>query len=310
MGARMPRMWASRPESSPPLATAPPYRGRFAPSPTGPLHLGSLVAALGSWIMARRAGGEWLLRIEDIDPPRERRGMAQRHIADLLRFGFDPDGPVEFQSRRGGHYAAALDRLRHRGWAFDCRCSRSDLAAMAGVHRACVAQPSGLAAAWRVRLPPGEVRFRDRFRGTQVQDPSREAGDLVVRRADGLWAYQLAVVVDDALQGVTEVVRGADLLDSTARQIALQTLLGLPTPGYAHLPVVRQASGAKLSKSLDAVPVDAADPLPALRLAFALLGQEAAALRGPMPAARALRIALAAFDEARVPPRDVQVPEG
>lgn len=305
----MPRMWASRPESSPPLATVPTYRGRFAPSPTGPLHLGSLLAALGSWLVARQAGGEWLLRIEDIDPPRERRGMAARHIADLARFGFDPDGPVEFQSRRGEHYAAALERLKAGGWAFACRCSRSDLAAMAGVHHACLAYPSGLAAAWRVRLPPGEIRFVDRFRGPQSQDPASETGDLVVKRADNLWAYQLAVVVDDALQGITEVVRGADLLDSTARQIALQGLLGLPTPRYAHLPVVRLATGAKLSKSLAAVPVDAGDPLPALRAAFALLGQDAAVLRGPMPAPRALQAALAAFDPARVPAHDVAAPE-
>ena len=250
------------------MDTAPPYRGRFAPSPTGPLHLGSLVAALGSWLAARQAGGQWLLRIEDIDPPRERRGMAERHIRDLARFGFDPDGPVEFQSRRGEHYAAALERLKAGGWAFECRCSRSDLAAMAGVHHGCIAQPSGATPAWRVRLPPGTVRFEDRFRGPQAQDPGKDTGDPVVRRADGLWAYQLAVVVDDALQGVTEVVRGADLLDSTARQIALQGLLGLPTPRYAHLPVVREPSGAKLSKSLAAVPVDAADPVPALRAAY------------------------------------------
>ena len=301
----MPRMWASRPESSPPLATAPPYRGRFAPSPTGPLHLGSLLAALGSWLMARQAGGQWLLRIEDIDPPRERRGMAARHIRDLARFGFDPDGPVEFQSRRSDVYAHALDHLRDGGWAFPCRCSRSDLAAMGGVHHACVPNPSGHAAAWRVRLPPGVVAFQDRFRGPQSQDPSREAGDPVVLRADGLWAYQLAVVVDDAAQGITEIVRGADLLDSTARQIALQRLLGAPTPGYAHLPVVREAGGAKLSKSLAALPVDPADPLPPLRAAFRMLGQDAAVLDGPMTARRALERALAHFEPVRVPDHDV-----
>jgi glutamyl-Q tRNA(Asp) synthetase len=306
----MPRMWASRPESSLPLATHPPYRGRFAPSPTGALHLGSLLAALGSWLVARRAGGEWLLRIEDIDPPRERPGMARQHIADLARFGFDPDGAVEFQSRRGEHYAAALRQLRDGGWAFACRCSRSDLAAMAGVHHLCIPQPSGTAPAWRVRLPPGVLRFDDRFRGAQAQDPGRETGDPVVRRADGLWAYQLAVVVDDALQGITEVVRGADLLDSTARQIALQRLLGLPTPAYAHLPVVREASGAKLSKSLQSVPVDPADPLPALRAAYALLGQDPALLAGPMPASRALDRALTGFDPARVPSHDVLLPTG
>jgi glutamyl-Q tRNA(Asp) synthetase len=301
-------MWPSRPESSLPLATPPTYRGRFAPSPTGPLHLGSLLAALGSWLVARRAGGEWLLRIEDIDPPRERAGMAQRHIADLAAFGFDPDGPIEFQSRRGEHYAAALERLRDGGWAFECRCSRSDLAAMAGVHHACVARPSGGHPAWRVRLTPGIVHFDDRFRGPQAGDPARDTGDLVVKRADGFWAYQLAVVVDDGLQGITDVVRGADLLDSTPRQIALQRLLGLPTPAYAHLPVLREPSGAKLSKSLGALPVDPADPLPALRAAYGLLGQDAAVLAGAMPAPRALARALAHFEPGRVPARDVLLP--
>jgi glutamyl-Q tRNA(Asp) synthetase len=304
----MPRMWASRPESSPPLPTAAPYRGRFAPSPTGPLHLGSLLAALGSWLMARQAGGEWLLRIEDLDPPRERAGMALRHIHDLGRFGFDPDGPVEFQSRLGDNYLAALEQLRAGGWAFACRCSRSDLAAMGGVHRACLANPSGQAPAWRVRFPTGTVAFQDRWRGAQAQDPGLETGDPVVRRADGLWAYQLAVVVDDARQGITQVVRGADLLDSTPRQIALQSLLGLPTPGYAHLPVVRQPGGAKLSKSLDTVPVDPTDPLPTLRTAYALLGQDARRLAGAVSAPRALQRALEGFDPARVPPHDVLAP--
>jgi glutamyl-Q tRNA(Asp) synthetase len=302
-------MWARRPESSPPLntvtpTTATPYRGRFAPSPTGPLHLGSLLAALGSWLMARRAGGEWLLRIEDLDPPRERRGMARQHIHDLAGFGFEPDGPIEFQSRRGDHYTAALGQLRESGAAFECLCSRSDLATMAGVHRACVAHPSGTRPAWRVRLPPGTVRFQDRLRGEQAQDPGLETGDPVVLRADGLWAYQLAVVVDDAAQGITEVVRGADLLDSTARQIALQRLLGLPTPGYAHLPVVREASGAKLSKRLGSLPVDAADPLPALRVAYELLGQDPSVLTGAMAPARALDRALAGFDPTRIPGGD------
>jgi glutamyl-Q tRNA(Asp) synthetase len=258
--------------------------------------------------MARRAGGQWLLRIEDIDPPRERRGMAERHIRDLAAFGFDPDGPVEFQSRRGELYAAALDRLRAGGWAFECRCSRTDLAASGGIHHACVARPSGARPAWRVRLPPGEMAFHDRFRGPQACDPSREAGDVVVRRADGYWAYQLAVVVDDGLQGITEVVRGADLLDSTPRQIALQRLLGLPTPRHAHLPVIREASGAKLSKSLAALPVDPTEPLPALRAAFRLLGQDAGPLEGPMPPRQALARALAGFDPERVPARDVLLP--
>ena len=285
-----------------------PYRGRFAPSPTGPLHLGSLLAVLGSWLLARRAGGAWLLRIEDIDPPRERPGMAQRHIADLARFGFDPDEPVEFQSRCGDFYADALARLRADGSAFACHCSRSDLVASHGLHHACVAHPSGTATAWRVRLPAGTVAFTDRFRGAQSQDPGRECGDPVILRADGFWAYQLAVVEDDARQGITEVVRGADLLDSTPRQIALQGLLGLPTPGYAHLPLVREADGTKLAKSLDALPVDAADPVPSLRAAYGLLGQDAGVLAGRMSAPLALDRALSHFDPERVPRHDVVLP--
>ena len=158
-----------------------------------------------------------------------------------------------------------------------------------------------------MRLAPGVVQFFDAIRGTQAQDPAGDDGDPVIRRADGFWAYQLAVVVDDAAQGVTEVVRGADLLDSTGRQIALQRLLGLPTPAYAHLPVVREAGGAKLSKSLGAVPVDPADPLPALRLAYGLLGQDPAALSGPMTARDALAKALDAFDQTRIPTRDTRL---
>lgn len=285
-----------------------PYRGRFAPSPTGPLHLGSLLAALGSWLVARQAGGAWLLRIEDIDPPRERPGMAQRHVEDLARFGFDPDEPVEFQSRCADHYTAALARLRDDGHAFPCLCTRSDLAATAGVHGNCVPHPSGSVPAWRVRLPPGRVVFADRFRGQQSADPAHDSGDPVILRADGYWAYQLAVVVDDARQGITEVVRGADLLDSTPRQIALQALLGLPTPAYAHLPVVREADGSKLSKGLQALPVDAGEPLPALRKAYSLLGQDPTVLAGPMPAARALDRLLAHFNPSRIPADDAFLP--
>jgi glutamyl-Q tRNA(Asp) synthetase len=279
-------------------------RGRFAPSPTGPLHLGSLTAALGSWLMARHAGGEWVVRVEDLDPPREVAGAAQRQLATLAAFGLASDVPVLWQSTRGEAYRAALDQLVAQGDAFPCRCSRADLAATGGIHRACVATPSGRTRAWRLRVPDADVGFVDRVRGPFAQRLATEVGDVVLRRADGPWAYQLAVVVDDAAQGITEVVRGADLLDSTPRQIHLQRRIGLPTPAYAHLPLLLDAGGAKLGKSLGAAAVDDADPLPALRAAYALLGQPATALPAHGPVAAALESARRNFDPARIPAAD------
>ncbi len=280
------------------------YRGRFAPSPTGPLHMGSLTTALGSWLLARHHGGRWLVRIEDLDPPRERPGMADQHLQDLAAFGMASDEPVLRQSERSEHYELALQQLRAGGWAFECRCSRSDLGAHPGLHLRCVAHPSGHEPAWRVRLPRERVGFDDALRGRYEQNLGAEVGDLVVRRADGYWAYQLAVVVDDAMQGITQVVRGADLLDSTPRQMALQALLGLPTPGYLHLPVLREANGAKLGKSLGALPVDPDQPLPALRAAYGFLGQDAAALAAGGSAAQWLDRALTAFEPDRLPRED------
>jgi glutamyl-Q tRNA(Asp) synthetase len=293
------------PEPAPDVA---PAVGRFAPSPTGPLHHGSLLAALGSWLFARRAGGAWRVRIEDLDPPREVAGMARRHLLDLRAFGLVPDGEVLFQSRRGDDYAAALERLVAQGDAFECLCTRSDLAPFDGRHLACVPRPSGDRPAWRLRVPSRLLAFEDRIRGRVEQDLAAESGDVVLKRADGPWAYQLAVVVDDAAQGVTEVVRGADLLDSTPRQIHLQQRLGLPTPAYAHLPLLRQADGRKLSKSLASAPVDAAHPLPALRRAWAALGQVPGAFEAGAPE-RALAKALDRFDPARIPARDALVLE-
>jgi glutamyl-Q tRNA(Asp) synthetase len=281
------------------------YRGRFAPSPTGPLHLGSLAAALGSWLRARHAGGDWLVRVEDLDPPREVPGAAQRQLDTLRAFGKESDEPVLWQSTRGDAYRAALEQLVAQGDAFPCRCSRSDLEPFGGIHRACVPQPSGRTRAFRVRLPDQELGFVDRIRGPFAQNLGAAVGDTVLRRADGPWAYQLAVVVDDAHQGITEVVRGADLLDSTPRQIHLQHRLGLPTPAYAHLPLLLDAGGAKLGKSLGAAAIDAADPLPALRAAYARLGQDAAAVPAHGPVEAALARALAAFDPARIPAHDV-----
>lgn len=283
--------------------TAGTYRGRFAPSPTGDLHAGSLLAALGSWLIARRAGGEWLVRVEDVDRPREVPGAAQRQLGALQAFGLAHDGPVLRQSDRGDAYRAALDGLLARGLAFECWCSRADLADAGGVHHACVHPPvAGRAPAVRLRVPPGTViGFRDRLQGHVAQDVAREVGDFVLLRADGLWAYQLAVVVDDAAQGITDVVRGEDLLDSTPRQILLQRALGLPTPDYLHLPVLVDANGRKLSKSSQASPVDPAEPMPALRRAWRQLGQHGDPAPDAAAPAEWLGAAIARFDPVRLP---------
>ena len=278
------------------------YRGRFAPSPTGHLHFGSLVAAAGSWLCARHAGGEWLLRMEDIDPPREVPGSAASILAALPAFGLGADAPALFQSQRIAAYDAAFERLRAAGQVFPCWCSRSELASAGGIHRDghCVASPqAGQPPAWRLRVPDIAIAFDDALQGPQRQNLRDEVGDFVIRRVEGFYSYQLACVVDDAYQGITEVVRGRDLLDSTARQIWLQRCLGLPVPAYRHLPLVLDDEGRKLSKSEQAFPVDPADPLPALRRALAFL-------RLPAPASAEdahdlLAQALANFDPANLP---------
>jgi glutamyl-Q tRNA(Asp) synthetase len=280
----------------------PPYRGRFAPSPTGPLHFGSLLAAFGSWLLARHAGGQWLVRVEDLDPPREVAGAADAQLRTLAAFGFVPDAPVLRQSDRGDLYRAALEQLLASGDAFVCHCSRSDLAASGGVHRRCVPGARRTDPSVRFRVPDfTALTFVDAIQGRVAQDVGGEVGDFVLRRADGYWAYQLAVVVDDAAQGITDVVRGADLLDSTPRQILLQRALGLPTPRYAHLPLVLDADGRKLSKSLAAVPVEAADPMPALRAAWLALGQVDAVLARAASPAVLLARATGHFDPHRIP---------
>ena len=257
----------------------PSYRGRFAPSPTGPLHAGSMLAAFGSWLLARQAGGEWRVRIEDIDPPREVAGAARGQLRTLEAFGLRFDGEVTWQSRRGHLYRAALNRLLAQGLAFECHCSRAELAAAGGIHRRCVATAPRPDPAIRLRVADGcEVAFEDTVHGHVAQRVDRDVGDFVLLRTDGLWAYQLAVVVDDAEQGITDVVRGADLLDSTPRQVLLRRALGLPTPRYAHLPLLLGEDGRKLSKSDAALPVDADDPLATLRLLWRCLGQ------APLPA--------------------------
>ncbi len=259
----------------------PPYRGRFAPSPTGPLHFGSLVAALASCLDARAAGGEWLVRMEDVDRSREVPGAADQILRALEAFGFEWDGPVMYQQHRDEAYGAALERLLAAGHAFPCACTRRELETGAppgpqgriypGTCREGL-PPGREARAVRVRVDGAAVRFEDRLLGPQGQDLAAEVGDFVVRRGDGLFAYQLAVVVDDAAQGITDVVRGSDLLGSTPRQIHLQRLLGLPTPRYLHLPVAVDARGVKLSKQTGAPPVDARQPLPALCAALRFLG--------------------------------------
>lgn len=281
---------------------APTVRGRFAPSPTGDLHAGSLLAALGSWLFARSAGGGWLVRIEDVDRPREVPGAAARQLATLAACGLVGDGPVIRQSGRGTVYREALDRLLAQGDAFTCHCSRADLAATGGVHTRCVARRERPDPAVRFRVPPGtRVGFDDRIQGHYGQDLSSTVGDFVLLRADGCWAYQLAVVVDDAAQGITGVVRGADLIDSTPRQILLQRALGLPTPSYAHLPLLLDRDGRKLSKSGAGLPVDPAHPLPALELAWGRLGQPPLELPRGTTAPDFLRAAVAAFEPRRIP---------
>lgn len=261
---------------------ASPVVGRFAPSPSGPLHFGSMVAALGSCLSARSRDGRWLLRIEDVDTPRTVAGAADGILRTLERFGFEWDGPVVCQSARTAAYGEALARLQADGLVFACACTRKEIADSAlardGTRRYPGTCRNGLppgreARAWRLRVAPGRVVFEDAVQGLIEEDVGADVGDFVLLRADGLFAYQLAVVVDDAEAGVTEVVRGADLLDSTARQILLQRLLGYPTPAYAHLPVASNAAGEKLSKQTLARAVDLADPASVLVDALDFLGQ-------------------------------------
>ncbi len=267
-----------------------PYRGRFAPSPTGPLHFGSLIAALGSCLEARRNGGEWLVRMEDLDRPREEPGAADAILRTLEAYGFEWDGPVLRQSVRGEAYAAALARLHQGGLVFACACTRREISdstldgavepVYPGTCRNGIA-PGRAARAIRMRVGDAVVGFDDRFQGRVEQDLSREVGDFVVKRADGLFAYQLAVVVDDFEQSITDVVRGADLLASTPRQILLQRRLGYPAPGYAHLPVAVNPGGEKLSKQTRAAPLEAGEAALHLWRALSFLGQDPPAiLRG------------------------------
>lgn len=295
-----------------PSTSAPAYRGRFAPSPTGPLHFGSLVAALGSCLEARARGGEWLLRIEDVDEPRCPRATADDILRTLEACGFAWDGDVLWQSRRKERYRELLESLNGMGRVYPCACTRRELAdsqlAPDGAHVYPGTCREGLppgrpARAWRLRVDDISVGFDDFIQGRVEQRLARDVGDFVLLRADGYFAYQLAVVADDADQGITHVVRGADLLDSTARQIFLQHCLGVPTPAYAHLPVVVNAQGEKLSKQTLAPAIDAVSPAPTLCAALRFLGQSPPAELERAPVAELWTWARAHWDMARVPRR-------
>jgi glutamyl-Q tRNA(Asp) synthetase len=267
------------------------YVGRFAPSPTGPLHFGSLVAAIASWLDARAAGGRWLVRIEDVDTPRTVAGATDAILATLHALGLEWDGDVMRQGERGARYAEVLERLRRDRALFRCACSRREIAdsAVRGPEGAVYpgtcredreafmreALPRMTSCAIRYAVPPGFVAFDDRVQGRVAQDVAREIGDFVLVRRDGLFAYQFAVVVDDADQGVTDVVRGADLLASTPRQILLQRALGFEQPRYLHLPIALDANGEKLSKQTLAKPIEVDNAAGSIALALDFLGQPA-----------------------------------
>ena len=269
------------------------YIGRFAPSPTGPLHAGSLVAALASWLDARAHNGQWLVRIEDIDTPRCVKGADQGILEQLSACGLVADSEPKWQSQRTHLYENALFHLINKGWVYPCGCSRKEIEDIYVSQGQDIARHSaaiypgtcrdGLngkpARAWRLNVQavmealhlPQTLQWHDRRMGHEQQDVAREVGDFVLKRADGLWAYQLAVVVDDADQGITHVVRGEDLHDNTARQILLQKALGLPTPIYMHTPLVMGENGEKLSKQNGALALDLQDPLTVLNCAAEVL---------------------------------------
>ncbi|MGY1449992.1 tRNA glutamyl-Q(34) synthetase GluQRS [Pseudomonas chlororaphis] len=252
------------------------YIGRFAPTPSGHLHFGSLVAALASYLDARAVGGRWLLRMEDLDPPREEPGAQAAILKALESYGFEWDGEMVRQSERHAAYAEVLNRLFNQGLAYACTCSRKQLEPYHGIYPGLCrnARHGQEDAAIRLRVPELEYRFTDRVQGEFRQHLGRDVGDFVIRRRDGLYAYQLAVVLDDAWQGVTDIVRGADLLDSTPRQLYLQELLGLPQPRYLHVPLITQPDGHKLGKSYRSPPLAADQATPLLLRALRALGQK------------------------------------
>ena len=286
------------------------YCGRFAPSPTGPLHFGSLVAAVGSHLDARAHGGQWLVRMEDIDESRNVPGVADTILRTLEALGMAWDGEVLYQSRRDDIYRAALATLQKRKLVYPCACSRREIvdSAVGGIDGPVYPGTcrNGLLAgraarAERVLTRGAKIEFTDTIQGKIVHNIERQIGDFVVKRADGPYAYQLAVAVDDAAQGITDVVRGADLLDSTPRQIFLQQLLGLATPRYAHLPVAVNVMGEKLSKQTLAAPITPENPVAILNAALVFLGQDAIADCAPQDTKSFWKRAIAGWRMDRVP---------
>ncbi len=274
-----------------------PRRGRFAPSPNGLLHQGSLLAAVASWLDARANGGAWLVRIEDLDPPRVVPGAAAAVLATLARFGMVPDEPVLYQSTRTQAYHDALQRLIHAGLAYRCGCPRGERSASR-----CRCRDLGTAGAgrlWRLRLGDAPLRFEDAIQGPCGYAPSL-VGDPVLFRSDGIPAYQLAVVVDDAFQRITDVVRGADLLESTAWQVAILDALGLPRPRYAHAPVLTEPDGSKLAKSRRSVPLDDMDPAPTLLRTLGYLGISVPAELNAAPVSDMLHWSVQDWSPARI----------
>lgn len=279
-----------------------PYTGRFAPTPSGHLHFGSLVAALASYLDARAVAGIWRVRMEDLDPPREIPGAQDAILRTLETYGFEWDGPVLRQSARHDAYAEVVERLLAQGLAYPCHCSRKQLDGQAIYPGTC--RDAGLPrtdAAIRLRVPDLEYRFNDRVQGEFRQHLGREVGDFIIQRRDGLYAYQLAVVLDDAFQGMTDIVRGADLLDNTPRQLHLQELLGLPQPRYLHVPLLIQPDGHKLGKRYRSPPLPAEQAAPLLCRALRALGQAPEAALERATPQQVLAWGIGHWNAARIP---------
>ena len=290
--------------------TSTPYIGRFAPTPSGHLQFGSLVAALASYLDARSVGGRWLMRMEDLDPPREEPGAQAAILKALESYGFEWDGEVVRQSDRHDAYAEVLNRLFNQGLAYACTCSRKQLEPYHGIYPGFCrnAGHDTKDAAIRLRVPELEYHFIDRVQGEYRQHLGREVGDFVIRRRDGLYAYQLAVVLDDAWQGITDIVRGADLLDSTPRQLYLQELLGLPQPRYLHIPLITQPDGHKLGKSYRSPPLTEDQATPLLLRALRALGHNPGAELAYATPREVLNWGIAHWDAVLIP-RTLNLPE-
>lgn len=295
-------MAAPDPGPARPLTSSRHYRGRFAPSPTGPLHIGSITAALASYLDARAVGGQWLVRMEDLDPPREAPGAASDILRTLETLGLDWDESVVYQSQRLPAYEAALTALQAESLVYACRCSRQDLAGAEIYPGSCSQRhlPHDTSTALRCRVPAQTFGCHDRLQGEYSQQLARDAGDFILRRRDGYFAYQLAVVVDDGWQGITDIVRGIDLLDSTPRQLFLQQRLGLSAPRYAHIPVIVNAAGQKLGKQQFAEAVDATHASRVLIESLAYLQQQPDPRLMQEPVAAVLDWAIAHWQPSRL----------